>query len=65
MTCDDPDCPACQLEQIFTAFRDGGAEIEDVIPMVMALLGQVFHVELHTINVDELAAVINERSTVH
>lgn len=65
MSCDDPDCPACQLERVFTGFRDAGANIEDVVPMVMAILGDVFHVELQTINVDELTAIINDQATVH
>ena len=45
-SCDDPNCPACKMGQLFVGFKADGAEFEQIMDMAAKLLGEIYDVEV-------------------
>ncbi len=45
-SCDDPNCPACQMGRLFLEFKADGAEFEQIMDMAAKLLGEIYDVEV-------------------
>ena len=47
--CPDKDCPSCKLERIFTEMKEYGLAVEDIMPMIVMVLGDVFPLDSITL----------------
>ena len=45
-SCDDPNCPACQMGKLFLEFKADGAKFEQIMDMAAKLLGEIYDVEV-------------------
>ena len=55
MSCSDPECPACKVQSLLQEFVDLGAGPDEIIPMVMSVLDDMF----------ENLTLITDEGTVH
>ena len=55
MSCPDPECPACKVQSLLQEFVDLGAGPDEIIPMVMSVLDDMF----------ENLTLITDEGTVH
>ena len=45
-SCNDKNCPACQMGRLFLEFKADGAEFEQIMDMAAKLLGEIYDVEV-------------------
>ena len=49
----DPDCCACRIKDALKELVEAGADVEDVIPLILVLVGEVFEVNIHDVEMVE------------
>jgi hypothetical protein len=49
-----PDCCACRVRDALVELKDAGADVDDIIPLLMMLVGDVFNVDIGGVELREM-----------